>query len=217
MHDARWRRVAREQVDALDDRARSPSPRPDLHVPGHPGHTNAADLRIDRRRSEAPERAPQRGIEMKAPASETTATETQLLDEALLDRAHQHAADYLRSMTTRHVGARATHDELLRGLSVPLPEHGDDPAKVIDVLASQAERGAIGSAGPRYFGFVIGGGLPVTVAADWLTTVWDQNAGIFVTSPLASVTEEVTRHWLLDLFGLPKDAGLGFTTGCQMA
>jgi glutamate/tyrosine decarboxylase-like PLP-dependent enzyme len=73
------------------------------------------------------------------------------------------------------------------------------------------------SAGPRYFGFVIGGSLPVAVAADWLTTAWDQNAGIYVTSPAASVVEDVAREWLLDLLELPPSCGLGFATGCQMA
>jgi glutamate/tyrosine decarboxylase-like PLP-dependent enzyme len=153
---------------------------------------------------------------MKA-ATEKTVSENEILDEAVLDQAHRLAAEYLRTLPQRHVGARATREELLRGLAVPLSENGDEAARVIDALASQAERGAIGSAGPRYFGFVIGGSLPVTVAADWLTTTWDQNAGIFVTSPLSSVAEEVARGWLLDLFGLPRDAGLGFTTGCQMA
>src|SRR5262249_39456272 len=73
------------------------------------------------------------------------------------------------------------------------------------------------SAGPRYFGFVIGGSLPVSVAADWLTTIWDQNAGLYATSPIASVVEDVASEWLLDLFGLPKTASVGFVTGCQMA
>ena len=153
---------------------------------------------------------------MKA-APEKTLSGTEILDEALLDQAHRLAAEYLQTIQHRHVGARATREELMRGLSVPLSENGDDPARVIDALAAQAERGAIGSAGPRYFGFVIGGSLPVTGAADWLTTTWDQNAGIFATSPISSVAEEVARGWLLELFDLPRDAGLGFTTGCQMA
>ncbi|MBK5259604.1 MAG: aspartate aminotransferase family protein [Thermoanaerobaculia bacterium] len=135
----------------------------------------------------------------------------------MLDRAHRHAADFLKKLPERHVAARASREELLQGLSVSLPDQGDDAAKVLDALAAQGERGAIASAGPRYFGFVIGGSLPVAVAADWLTTAWDQNSGIYVTSPLSSVIEDVARTWLLDLLGLPSDAGLGFVTGCQMA
>ncbi len=140
-----------------------------------------------------------------------------MIDETLLDRAHRHAADFLKALPERYVAARASREELLKGLSVPLPDQGDDALKVLDALAAQGERGAIASAGPRYFGFVIGGSLPVAVAADWLTSAWDQNAGIYVTSPLSSVIEDVARTWLLDLLGLPSDAGLGFVTGCQMA
>jgi glutamate/tyrosine decarboxylase-like PLP-dependent enzyme len=138
-------------------------------------------------------------------------------DENLLDRAHRHALDFLRALPERHVGARATRQELESALAVPLSEDGEDGATVIDALAAQADRGTIASAGPRYFGFVIGGSLPVTLAADWLTGTWDQNAGIFATSPLSSVVEGVARTWLLELFGLPPTAGVGFVTGCQMA
>ena len=73
------------------------------------------------------------------------------------------------------------------------------------------------TAGPRYFGFVIGGGLPSAVAADWLTTVWDQNAAMFSTSPAASVVEEVAAGWLVELFGLPAGSSVGFSTGATMA
>jgi glutamate/tyrosine decarboxylase-like PLP-dependent enzyme len=141
----------------------------------------------------------------------------ELVDEALLDRAHRHAAEFLRALPARHVGARATRDELLGALRAPLGERGEDPAAVIDLLAAQGDRGAIACAGPRYFGFVIGGSYPVGLAADWLTSAWDQNPGIYATSPLVSVIEDVAREWLLELFDLPRESGLGFVTGCQMA
>src|SRR5580765_5345849 len=80
-----------------------------------------------------------------------------------------------------------------------------------------AEPGLVAHTGPRYFGFVIGGSLPVAMAADWLTSAWDQNAGLYATSPAAAVVEEVAAAWLLDLLGLPRSAGIGFVTGCQMA
>ena len=136
---------------------------------------------------------------------------------ALLERAHVHASDYLRDQPDRHVGARASRDELLSALQAPLTQRGEDGGAVIDLLASQGERGAIASGSPRYFGFVIGGTYPVALAADWLASAWDQNAGIYATSPLSSTVEEVAGRWLLDLFDLPRESEVGFVTGCQMA
>jgi glutamate/tyrosine decarboxylase-like PLP-dependent enzyme len=88
---------------------------------------------------------------------------------------------------------------------------------VLDALAALGERGAVASGSPRYFGFVIGGTHPVALAADWLAAAWDQNAGIFATSPVSSVVEEVAGQWLLGLFDLPHESQVGFVTGCQMA
>ena len=141
----------------------------------------------------------------------------ELFDEALLDRARDHAYEFLRTVDERPVGARATRDELLAALRMPLPETGDDPAAVIDALAAQASAGTVACVGPRYFGFVIGGSIPVSLAADWLTSTWDQNAGIFATSPLSSVVEDVAREWVLDLLDLPRESSVGLVTGCQMA
>jgi len=69
----------------------------------------------------------------------------------------------------------------------------------------------------RYFGFVIGGSLPAALAADWLATAWDQNAGLYVAGPSASVVEQVTREWIVELLGLPAESSIGFVTGTQMA
>lgn len=137
--------------------------------------------------------------------------------DPLLARAHAHATDFLHGLPERFVGARAGREEMLAALDVPLPESGEDPAAVLDLLAAQAERGASACAAPRYFGFVVGGSLPVALAADWLVSTWDQNAGIHVISPLAAALEETATRWLLDLFDLPRDSGVGFVTGCQMA
>ncbi|HZX78008.1 pyridoxal phosphate-dependent decarboxylase family protein [Lysobacter sp.] len=134
-----------------------------------------------------------------------------------LERAGAHAGRYLRRLPDRHVGARASREELLTALHVPLPQQGDEGGEVIDLLAENAEQGAVACNSPRYFGFVIGGAYPVALAADWLVSTWDQNAGIYAISPLVSVLEEVTAQWLLDLFDLPRESGVGFVTGCQMA
>src|ERR1051325_5158629 len=139
------------------------------------------------------------------------------MDELLLNRAVDHSKAFLRSLPERHVGARATREELLSALRVPMAQDGDDPSSVIDLVAAQGDRGAVACPGPRYFGFVIGGCLPVALAADWLTAAWDQNPGIYATSPVVSVIEEIAREWLLELFDLPRESGVGFVTGCQMA
>jgi glutamate/tyrosine decarboxylase-like PLP-dependent enzyme len=139
------------------------------------------------------------------------------VSNSLLDLARDRASDFLRELPTRHVGAQATRDELVAALHVPLADDGEDPAAVIDALSRGADRGLIACAGPRYFGFVIGGSLPVALAADWLTSAWDQNAGIYATSPAASVVEDIAREWLLELFDLPRTSSVGFVTGGQMA
>src|SRR5215212_4305583 len=142
-----------------------------------------------------------------------------LLDrsDAIIDLAVDHARAFLRSMPARHVGARATREELLSALRVALPREGEDAASVLDVIASQGDRGAVACPGPRYFGFVIGGSLPIALAADWLTTTWDQNCGGYTPAPALSVAEAVAARWVRELLGLPAGCGLGFVTGCQMA
>jgi glutamate/tyrosine decarboxylase-like PLP-dependent enzyme len=140
-----------------------------------------------------------------------------LVDEALLRRTTELAIDFLSSLNARPVGARATRDELLATLGGPLPDEGSPASEVIESLARAADPGLVAMAGPRFFGFVIGGSLPAALAADWLTSTWDQNAGLFVTGPSASVVEETAAEWLVDLLGLPSGASVGFTTGCQMA
>jgi len=127
------------------------------------------------------------------------------------------AVSYLESLPERPVGEQATLAELRARLGAALPESGEEPSQVLRELASGVDPGLIGSAGPRYFGFVIGGGLPAGLGADWLTSAWDQNAGIYAVSPAAAVVEEVTAAWLLELLALPPTASVGFVTGCQMA
>ena len=88
---------------------------------------------------------------------------------------------------------------------------------MVHELARAAEPGLVAIPSGRYFGFVIGGGLPAAVAADWLTTVWDQCAGPYVCGPAASVAEEVAGAWLGQLLGLPGHASFAFVPGCQTA
>jgi len=134
-----------------------------------------------------------------------------------LDTAARLAREYLAGLARRPVGATATAQELRAALGAPLAEDGVDAARVVADLARAAEPGLVASAGPRYFGFVIGGALPAALAADWLSAAWDQDAGLYVLGPAAAVVEEIAGGWLLELFGLPRTASVGFTTGCQMA
>ncbi|MBI3746870.1 MAG: aminotransferase class V-fold PLP-dependent enzyme, partial [Chloroflexi bacterium] len=135
----------------------------------------------------------------------------------LLRQTAELANDFLDGLATRPARARASRAELIASLGGPLPERGEAPGEVIDNLVQAADPGIVASAGPRYFGFVIGGGLPSAVAADWLTSAWDQNGLFYAMSPAAGVTEEVAAGWLLDLLGLPATSSVGFTTGVTMA
>lgn len=135
----------------------------------------------------------------------------------LLKRAADHAIAYLDTIADRHVGALATGDDLRRQLAVPLTEGGEPETAVVDALAQAGVLGTVATQGPRYFGFVVGGSVPAATAADWLVAAWDQNAGLFVLSPLVSVVEDVTAAWMKDLAGLPASWSTGFVTGCQAA
>jgi glutamate/tyrosine decarboxylase-like PLP-dependent enzyme len=135
----------------------------------------------------------------------------------VLDDATALAHGFLDGLGTRPVGARATLDELRARLARPLTAAGEDPRAVIRDLAADVDPGLVASAGPRYFGFVIGGALPAALAADWLTSTWDQNTGGYAPAPALSVVEEVAAGWIRELLGLPARAGVGFVTGCQMA
>src|SRR3954466_14668368 len=135
----------------------------------------------------------------------------------VLDDAARFTHEFVESLATRPVGAQEGLEELRERFSHPLTDAGEDPRTVIADLARDADPGLIASGGPRYFGFVIGGALPVSVAADWPPGAWDQNGGGYVASPSLSVVEEVAASWVRELLGLPRGCSIGFVTGCQMA
>src|SRR3954451_24311646 len=139
------------------------------------------------------------------------------VDEQTLFRAAELAVDYLRRMPDLPVREEASLDELRAALRVPLNDAPLAPSVVVQEFAQAAEPGLVQIQSPRYFGFVIGGGVDAAIAADWLTTAWDQNAGGYPCGPSAAVVEEAVEEWVLDLLGLPAGSGVGLTTGCQMA
>ena len=135
---------------------------------------------------------------------------------ALLRRTAELAADFLDSVDERPVFPRVSADELRESLGVRLQDEPLEPEQVVEQLAAAADPGIVAIPSGRYFGFVIGGGLPAALAADWLAAAWDQNAGLYAGGPSASVVEQVVREWVCDLLGLPADASIGFVTGTQM-
>jgi glutamate/tyrosine decarboxylase-like PLP-dependent enzyme len=131
--------------------------------------------------------------------------------------AADHAERFLRGLDERPVGAAVDASRIREGLGGPLPEHGEAPEAVIESLAVGADPGIVASAGPRHFGFVIGGALPAALAADWLVSAWDQNASFHALSPAAAAIEDIVAEWTLELLGLPATASVGFVTGAQGA
>ncbi len=136
---------------------------------------------------------------------------------AVLERALAHALAHLEALDGRPVSATASLAELRARLARPLTDTGVDASQVIDQLVADVAGGVLGSASGSFFGWVIGGSLPAALAADWLTSTWDQNAAIYACGPAAAVIEEVCGKWLKDLFGIPPAASFAFVTGSQMA
>ena len=137
--------------------------------------------------------------------------------DSLLRDAAERAIIYRKQIQTRKV---TPSDEAIKNLSqfnIPLPDEPIDEKEVIKFLDEFGSPATIGISGPKFFGFVIGGSLPVTLAASWLSSAWDQNAGLFVGSPVGAYLESVSLNWLLELFSLPPDCGGAFVTGASMA
>ena len=137
--------------------------------------------------------------------------------DSVLRRTLEHALDHLQSLQHKPVSASATLAQLRGRLKRPLPERGAEAAQVIEQLAADVEGGIVGCVGGRFFGWVVGGVLPAALAADWLTSAWDQNAALYASGPAEAVVEEACGDWLKQLLGLPRTASFALVTGCQMA
>jgi glutamate/tyrosine decarboxylase-like PLP-dependent enzyme len=134
-----------------------------------------------------------------------------------LEKAFSHALSHLSSGSATSAAATADLSTLRQRLDVPLNESGVDAVQVLDDLVSGVEGGILGSAGGRFFGWVIGGSLPAALGADWLTSAWDQNAALYACAPAAAVVEETVGRWLKEVLRLPASASFALVTGCQMA
>ncbi len=134
-----------------------------------------------------------------------------------LERAAQLAAEYIESFDHHKVSGEPDPQALRQKLSKELTDDGLPALQVIEELSEDARDGLLNTGGGRFFDWVIGGSLPVSIAADWLTSAWDQNAAAYACAPSAAIIEEVVGEWLKDILGLPQHASYAFVTGCQMA
>jgi glutamate/tyrosine decarboxylase-like PLP-dependent enzyme len=137
--------------------------------------------------------------------------------DMLLQNAAQRAISYLNGLQTRSV---APSRDAIRGLDIlqeETPENPDQPEAVLKLLDEVCSPATMGMAGPRFFGFVIGGSLPVTLAANWLAGAWDQNTAYYNATPSTAILEQIALRWLVDLLGLPPQTGGAFVTGATVA
>ena len=134
-----------------------------------------------------------------------------------LEAAVHHALSYLENLDSSPVAATADLDKLRNRLGKTLTDEGIPPEQVVQELVRDVDGGIIGSAGGRFFAWVVGGSLPSALAADWLAAAWDQNAALYACGPAAAIVEEVAGSWIKEILGLPMHASFALVTGCQMA
>ncbi|MFZ0892556.1 MAG: aminotransferase class V-fold PLP-dependent enzyme [Thermoplasmata archaeon] len=137
--------------------------------------------------------------------------------EAPLREATERSLRFLRSLDERRVSPTLNDIQGLDALDGALPEAGQDPRRVIEILDDRGSPAAVGCAGGRYFGFVIGSALPAALAANWLAGAWNQNTAFFGASPVAARLEEIALRWSRDLLQLPAGSEGAFVTGATMA
>lgn len=135
----------------------------------------------------------------------------------ILKKTLDHSLNYLGSLNSAPVSPTIGYSELYARLDHPLTAEGTDAETVLADLIYDSRDGLLGCAGGRFFGWVIGGSLPASLAADWMTSVWDQNAAIFAGGPAVAVMEEIAGKWIKDLLVIPQTGSIGFVTGSQMA
>lgn len=135
----------------------------------------------------------------------------------VLNNTLKYAMEFLNKIDYDNVCATKSFEELRGNLKKPLNTESEPADKVISELVKDVNGGLLGSAGGRFFAWVIGGVVPAALAADWLTSTWDQNAALYACSPAEAVIEEVVGEWLKDILCLPQQSSFALTTGCQMA
>jgi len=136
---------------------------------------------------------------------------------AVLRQAAGSAVAYLENLDHRPVAPSAESVAAMRALRTPLPDQETDPAEVVRLLGELGGPATMAISGGRFFGFVIGGCLPAAMAASWLVDTWDQNAGLWVATPVAAELEETAVEWARELLGLPEGIAGGVVTGATVA
>lgn len=134
----------------------------------------------------------------------------------VFETACRRAAAYRASVARRQVRPQRNYHQMRESFAGSLPEHGSPDSAVIEELADLGEPGLMHIAHPGFFGWVMGGSSPVSVAADWLAAAWGQNSGMHVTSPTAAAVEETAAAWLLEILDLPRTSAVGFASGGTM-
>jgi glutamate/tyrosine decarboxylase-like PLP-dependent enzyme len=136
---------------------------------------------------------------------------------AILDDAARRAHAYLEALNARSVAPDPRAVAELRQLDEPLPAGPSAPGATLALLDRAVSGATLAIAGPRFFGFVMGGALPEALAANWLAAAWDQNAGLYEATPGVAHLESVALRWLCELFELPAGTGGAFVTGATVA
>lgn len=134
----------------------------------------------------------------------------------LMKFAYEASTEYAEGLENRSVVPREPQLAALRSLWETLPEESSPPEVALSKLKSTVAAATVATTGGRYFGFVVGGAFPVAVAANWMATNWDQNAGSWILAPSVIELESIAASWLLDVLDLPRDAAVGFVTGSTM-
>ncbi|MBS0571232.1 MAG: aspartate aminotransferase family protein [Proteobacteria bacterium] len=136
---------------------------------------------------------------------------------SLLEDTAARACTYLEGLDSRPVAPEPAAVAALDALDGTLPEGATDPRAVLALLDRYASPATIAEAGPRFFGFVMGGALPVALAANWLASAWDQNTGLYNITPATARLEQTALRWLLELLELPRECAGAFVTGANVA
>ena len=135
----------------------------------------------------------------------------------LLENAAQRAIHYLETVNDRPVAPDALAIGGIDAFDTQLPQGPTDPAHALALLDRIGSPGSMAMTGGRFFGFVIGGTLPATIASNWLTTAWDQNTGLYNVTPVVAQIEQTALRWLLEVLKLPDGCGGAFVNGATVA